>query len=46
VGRPEHGEIADYVLSNFTSDEQALLPELFARAGELILNWMKGHESA
>lgn len=33
VGRPTHGEVADWVLSNFTADELAIdVPDLIARA--------------
>lgn len=41
VGRPDHDDVADYVLSNFAPEEQAHLPEMFARALPMILNWLK-----
>lgn len=40
VGRPDHDDVADYVLSNFTPDEQAHLPDMFARSMPLIQDWV------
>jgi len=34
VGRPVHGEVADYVLSNFSSEENAELDDLLSRSSK------------
>jgi PTH1 family peptidyl-tRNA hydrolase len=34
VGRPVHGEVADYVLSNFSQEEGGELPDLLGRASK------------
>ncbi|MES2503466.1 MAG: aminoacyl-tRNA hydrolase [Myxococcota bacterium] len=39
ISRPEHkGQVADYVLSNFSKEEEASLPDLIAQAIKLIQN--------
>ena len=40
VGRPEHGSVADYSLSNFAKDEQAELEGLIDRAIDLAEEWL------
>lgn len=36
VGRPAHGAVADYVLSDFSSDERAWLPDLLDRSADAV----------
>ena len=36
VGRPRHGEVADWVLSNFSADEASLADELVARGEQAL----------
>ena len=36
VGRPRHGELHGHVLGRFSSDEEALLPEIVHAAAELV----------
>lgn len=36
IGRPQHGEVADYVLSNFTGDDAGFVPELVDRAADAL----------
>lgn len=36
VGRPVHGEVADYVLSDFSADERITVDDLLARAVQAI----------
>ncbi len=36
VGRPRHGEVADYVLSDFNADERPWLPDLIDRAADAV----------
>ncbi len=36
VGRPQHGSLADYVLSRFTADEEGQWPQILSRAGEIL----------
>ncbi len=40
VGRPDHPDVADYVLSPFAKEEQAELPGLCARAADLAVGWV------
>jgi PTH1 family peptidyl-tRNA hydrolase len=42
IGRPEHPDIAGYVLSNFSSEERILFSQQFARAGELFEKLIEG----
>lgn len=47
VGRPSHGDAADYVLTNFSADEQIEVERTFQRAQEAILTWLeKGIDEA
>lgn len=43
IGRPSNPQIdiADYVLSNFTEQEQEELPQLIQKAKEKLLEWIK-----
>jgi PTH1 family peptidyl-tRNA hydrolase len=42
IGRPRHGEVADYVLADFaTGDERAWLPDLLDRAVVTILQTLR-----
>ncbi len=36
VGRPVHGSVSDYVLSDFSRDEQAALPDLLTRGSQAV----------
>lgn len=36
VGRPAHGSVSDYVLSDFSKEEQAVLPELLSRGSKAV----------
>ena len=36
VGRPQHGEVANYVLSDFDQDERPWLPDLLERAADAV----------
>ncbi len=40
IGRPEHQDVASYVLSDFTEDEKICLSQIFPIAGELFCNLM------
>ncbi len=46
IGRPDHPDIAKYVLSNFTADEQIILSQIFPQTADLLnLVMTKGPES-
>jgi len=36
IGRPERGDVTPYVLGVFSADQQAILPDLIARAGRAV----------
>ena len=36
IGRPDHKDIAGYVLSNFTSDEKIILSQIFPQTEKLM----------
>lgn len=36
IGRPEHTDVAGYVLSDFTADEKIVLQQIFPKAGEFL----------
>ena len=36
IGRPTHGNVASYVLSNFSSDERMVLDDFLKGGGEAI----------
>ncbi|MBU0552470.1 aminoacyl-tRNA hydrolase [Myxococcota bacterium] len=36
IGRPAHGDVADYVLSDFSAEERPWLPELIERAAKAV----------
>ncbi len=42
VGRPEHKDVASYVLSDFTRSEQSDFPEYFSKADQELLQWLSG----
>ena len=43
VGRPEQGlGLADYLLSDFSKEEQEQFPSFFSKAQELCLDWLRG----
>lgn len=41
VGRPDHDDVAEYVLSPFSPEEQAHLPDMFRRALPLLQDWIR-----
>lgn len=46
IGRPNHSDIAGYVLSDFTSDEKIILSQIFTGAAEALVTVLqKGPES-
>ena len=46
IGRPEHPDIAGYVLSDFTQDERIILSQIFPQTASLLENiFKKGPES-
>ncbi|MCR4939801.1 MAG: aminoacyl-tRNA hydrolase [Treponemataceae bacterium] len=46
IGRPEHKDIAGYVLSDFTADERIILSQIFPQTAELLDKvFVKGPES-
>ena len=42
IGRPNHPDIAGYVLSNFTADERIIFSQQFAKASELFEKLIEG----
>ena len=42
IGRPNHPDIAGYVLSNFTTDERIIFSQQFAKASELFEKLIEG----
>lgn len=40
VGKPESGELSDYVLSDFSSSEQELLKDILARSALACMDWI------
>ena len=46
IGRPDHKDIAGYVLSDFTVDERIILSQIFPQVAELLDTiFVKGPES-
>ena len=46
IGRPNHPDIAGYVLSDFTSDERIILSQIFPSAADALVTVLqKGPES-
>ena len=43
IGRPEHKDVAGYVLSDFTGDEKIILSQIFPAAGELLEKILSGN---
>lgn len=41
VGRPEHGGVADYVLSPFSPDQRSELPDFLTDCTKLIHHWLE-----
>ncbi|MBE7436956.1 MAG: aminoacyl-tRNA hydrolase [Spirochaetales bacterium] len=41
VGRPDHGDVAGHVLSNFSPEEKERLPSLLDRSVQLIEEWLQ-----
>lgn len=41
VGRPDHDDVAEHVLSDFTPDEWNAIPASISRAEELLGKWME-----
>lgn len=41
IGDREHGELADYVLSTFTTEEERALPEIVDNAIGMVSAWLK-----
>ena len=42
IGRPEHKDVAGYVLSDFTSDEKIILSQIFPSAATLLEKVLSG----
>lgn len=42
IGRPERGDVAGYVLSDFTADERIVLRQVFPQAAELLEKILSG----
>lgn len=42
IGRPEHKDVAGYVLSDFTSDEKIILSQIFPAAAHLLEQALSG----
>jgi PTH1 family peptidyl-tRNA hydrolase len=43
VSRPDHSDIASYVLSNFSSDERMVLPDYLMKAGQILETCLWDH---
>ena len=43
IGRPEHKDVAGFVLSDFTSDEKIILSQIFPAAGTLLEEILSGN---
>jgi len=43
IGRPNHSDIAGYVLSNFTQDERIILSQIFPQTETLLENILKNN---
>ena len=43
IGRPEHKDVAGFVLSDFTSDEKIILSQIFPAAGNLLEEILSGN---
>ena len=43
IGRPEHRDVAGFVLSDFTSDEKIILSQIFPAAGKLLEEILSGN---
>lgn len=42
IGDRQHGDLADYVLSRFSADEQKRLPELLTDCEAMVDKWLEG----
>ncbi len=41
VGRPDHDDIADHVLSNFSGEEMNDIPGMMERAADMVVKWLE-----
>lgn len=44
IGRPEHSDVANYVLGHFSELEQKILENTFSKAAELLSKWVGADE--
>lgn len=44
IGRPEHGDVANFVLGHFSELEQKILEDTFAKAGVLLKEWIEAEK--
>lgn len=42
IGRPQHGDVASFVLGHFSELEEKMLEDTFVRAADLMKKWMEG----